>query len=156
MTRPPAPLGLAIALTLPCVAAEELPPPMAFSQAPVLVAGRLPAPNLFLAVHGSARNSEHLPALKAGLQASFSAGRLTSGRIRLAWQTTSQCEELPDPGELCRGRNGLAVLNDARRPGLEAFIQGLTDEVDRGAGAQSLVRKAEAHLAVGGYVCTPA
>ena len=116
--------------------------PLAFSTAPPLVQGRLPAPNVFVAVHDAPSD------LQPALRQAFGAERLPGGRIRLAWQASRQCEALPDAGRLCRGGNALKALDDARRLEFEAFTEGLrTLAVDGDSTpAQTLVEEAQAYL----------
>ncbi|MGR4868090.1 pilus assembly protein [Variovorax sp. LARHSF232] len=135
----------ALGLVRAGTASAERPaePPLVLSTAPALVRGRLPAPNVFVAVHEGATSD-----LQPALRQAFGAERLPGGRIRLAWQASRHCEALPDAGPLCRGGNALKALDDARRLEFEAFTEGLRALAIEGDGVspQSLVEQAQAYL----------
>lgn len=92
--------------------------PLSISKAPMLVDGKVPVPNIFLALDSGWRT------LDAGRawQAAFAIERVPDRTLRLAWLSARECEAIPDPGLLCRGRNGLAPLNKERRNELDEFI----------------------------------
>ena len=99
---------------------EPAPPtPLSISNAPMLVDGRVPAPNVFLAID----NGRHALPADAAWHSAFAAEHAPDGVIRLAWQAAGGCEAIPDPGMLCRGRNGLAALDEGRRRELDRFLE---------------------------------
>lgn len=131
----------------PLAAQGTTPGPIAlpFSKTPMLVDGRVPAPNVFLALD----SGNHAPETAAAWQAAFGVQSVPDGTVRLAWQATGQCEALPDPGPLCKGRNGLAPIGKARRNELAAFLEDagkVKPQESQRASAQRLVEAAQAHL----------
>ena len=95
------------------------PAPLSISKAPMLVNGKVPAPNVFLAMD----NGRHAFDASAAWHSAFAAERAPDGVVRLAWQAAGDCEAMPDPGTLCRGRNGLAALDEGRRNELDGFLE---------------------------------
>ena len=105
----------------PTAAQEGAPTstPLILSKAPMLVDGKVPPPNVFLALD----SGRHALGAAAAWRSAFGQGKVSDGAIRLAWQAAGQCELLPDPGPLCRGRNGLGPLDNPRRNELSAFVE---------------------------------
>lgn len=111
------------------------PTPLHFSKAPMLVDGKVPPPNVFLALD----SGRHALDSGAAWRSAFGQKQVSDGAIRLAWQAAGQCELLPDPGPLCRGRNGLAPLDNRRRDELSAFLEEASKRDSLGS-ASSLAR----------------
>jgi type IV pilus assembly protein PilY1 len=126
-------------------AGESEATPLALSTAPMLVDGKLPAPNVFVAIADGGHGAD----LKAALDSAFGSQRIADGGINLGWQASQQCEALPDGGALCHERNAPAPLDHARRVELSEFAQRLANGAARRAespSAQTLVDTAQAYL----------
>ena len=135
----PAPL---LALPLLAMAQASGSPPLVFSNAPALVDGRLPAPNVFVALAGEARRSS---AVATALHEAFTA--VADGQVRLAWQAAPGCVELPDSAVLCGGRNAIRVLDDGHRSAFDSFVAALADPPGEAAvSAAPLLQTAQTYL----------
>ena len=137
-------MTLALALVNAQVRAQAIET-LAFSTAPMLVDGRLPVPNVVLAIDGG----PHSARFPQAIQRSFGPRHAADGSMRLAWQVAGPCEALPDTGALCLGDNALQPLDNTRRSELAALSRGLAAsglEQRKGSSAPSLLDKARAHL----------
>ncbi|MBS0451673.1 MAG: hypothetical protein JSS14_10190 [Proteobacteria bacterium] len=136
--------GVALAVAFACVtvhadAASD------FSTAPMLVDGKIPAPNVLLAIDGDLQPAQFPQAVRR----SFGAERAPDASMRLGWQVGQRCEALPDNGALCVGHNAPRSLDDARRNELAALFDALAADSTRqlaGTSAGSLLAKAQAYL----------
>ena len=135
-----------LALTLASAAARTEPAaPPAFSTAPMLVDGRLPVPNVVLAIDGG----QHAAQLSEAIRSGFAADHAADQSMRLAWQVARQCEALPDSSALCRGNNALQPLDDTRRSELASLSASLAAsglQQHSGSSATSLLNEARSHL----------
>ncbi|MBS0340458.1 MAG: hypothetical protein JSS56_08010 [Proteobacteria bacterium] len=137
----------ALALVLACAAAgAEAGTTPAFSTAPMLVDGRLPAPDVVLSIDGP-RQPAQFPRM---VQDGFGAERAPDASMRLGWQAAGSCEALPDSGALCHGVNAPQRLDEGRRTELARLTHNIasinTGQREDSSAAPSLLAKARDYL----------
>lgn len=101
--------------------------PLDLVQYPAGTASVEPAPNVIVSVDDSgSMGSPGITSLKDALKATFSAGNVPDGRIRLAWQSMNRCSGIPSAMAACSGKNTMQSLEGTHRTNFLTWVDTLT------------------------------
>jgi type IV pilus assembly protein PilY1 len=123
---------LAMALSAGAIPMHAVAAPLLLNTAPAGTDHKPPAPNVIVSVDNAGRMaSGDIEALRNALAAAFSETQVPGGTLRLAWQASADCDDIP--GIACENLNGMKVLDVAHRKNFMNWVQRLELHSDRPA-----------------------